>query len=429
MKKLLTALIVLLALGAGGYVLSTRYSGSAQAPQVVTATVTRGDVVQTIDATGRLEAVTTVQVGTQVSGTIKALQADFNSRVRRGQVVAELEPSLFETQVEQAQATVIRLEAEAERTQVQLEDAQVKLARAKDLVARQLVPATDLETAEANARAAEAAFKAAQAQIVQAQASLNQAKVNLSHTIIRAPIDGVVISRNVDVGQTVAASMQAPTLFQIANDLTRMQVTGSVDEADIGRVRVGQRATFSVDAYPGERFSGAVTQVRLNPVIESNVVSYITVIDVANDDLRLRPGMTATVTIEVAKTVGTLRVPATALRFTPTPDVFASLGQQPVSVPDGHISTLWLLAQGHLQPVQVQTGLSDGANVVVNGGLEEGMQVATGVLQGAQASVAPAAGSPLLPFGGRGPGFGRGQRSTGSGTGGTQGGPPAGRGQ
>ena len=333
MRKRLLWLGVLLVLGAGIYVGSTRFSRSAQPLQLITAAVTRGDVTQTIDATGRLEAVATVQVGTQVSGTIKALYADFNSRVKRGQVVAELEPSLFETQVEQAQATVVRLEADEERARVQFDDTRVKLARAQELSKKQLVPATDVETAEANFRGAEAALKGAQAQIVQARASLNQAKVNLSHTIIQTPIDGVVISRNVDVGQTVAASMQAPTLFQIANDLTRMQVSTNIDEADIGHVAVGQAVTFQVDAFPNERFSGTVSQVRLNPVIASNVVSYVTIIEVSNPDLRLRPGMTATVSVEVAKAADTLRVPASAFRFVPTPDVFASLGQPAPNVP------------------------------------------------------------------------------------------------
>lgn len=327
MTRRLMWLGVLIVIAGGVYFASTRFSGSARELQLITVAVSRGDVIQTIDATGRLEAVTTVQVGTQVSGTIKALRADFNSRVRQGQVVAELEPSLFETQVEQARATVVRLEADSERARVQAEDARVKLARARELASKQLVPATDAETAEATFRGAEAALKAAQAQIVQAQASLNQANVNLSHTVIRAPIDGVVISRNVDVGQTVAASMQAPTLFQIANDLSRMQVSTNIDEADIGQVAIGQLVTFQVDAFPNERFSGTVSQVRLNPVIESNVVSYVTIIEVSNPDLRLRPGMTATVTIEVARAADTLRVPASALRFSPTPEVFASLGQ------------------------------------------------------------------------------------------------------
>jgi HlyD family secretion protein len=446
MRNRLLMLGVVLVLAVAAYLVSTRITGSAQELQLVTAPVTRGDVIQTIDATGRLDAVTTVQVGTQVSGTIKALHADFNSRVRRGEVVAELEPSLFETQVEQAQATVVRLEADVERARVQSQDAEAKFTRTRELAARQLVAANDLETAETTARAADAALKSAQADVVQAQASLNQATVNLSHTVIHAPIDGVVISRNVDVGQTVAASIQAPTLFQIADDLKRMQVTANVDEADIGKVRVGQRATFQVDAYPGETFSGTVSQVRLNPVIESNVVSYVTVIDVSNTDLRLRPGMTATVTIQVARASDTLRVPVAALRFTPTADVFASLGQPESATPRGRIAAVdrtidagsrggerskddsglvWAFAGGRLQPVPVETGITDSVNVAVSrGDLQEGSVVVTGTSHANHASAAPAARSPLLPFGGRGPGTARGQRSVapGQGNGGGRGG-------
>jgi len=433
MRKRVLLLGVVLVIAIAAYQVLTRMTGSAQELQLVTAPVTRGDVVQAIDATGRLEAVTTVQVGSQVSGTIKALHADFNSRVRRGQVVAELDPSLFETEVEQAQATVARLDADVVRARVQSEDAQAKLARARDLAARQLISASDLETAETTAHAADAALTSAQADVVQAQASLNQANVNLSHTVIRAPLDGVVISRNVDVGQTVAASMQAPTLFQIANDLTRMQVTSNVDEADIGKVRVGQRASFQVDAYPGETFSGAISQVRLNPVIESNVVSYVTVIDVSNTDLRLKPGMTATVSIQVAKAMDTLRVPAAALRFTPTPDVFVSLGQPAAAAPRGRTASgdravaggrrmddrssdgsglVWTFTGGRLQPVHVATGIGDGANIAVSGpSLQEGSLVVTGTSQGNQVSAAPTR-SPLLPFGGRGAGAARGQRTS-----------------
>jgi HlyD family secretion protein len=329
MKKGLIVTAILLLLGAGGYVAYERFKGPPPSPQLVTATVSRGSVIQGIDATGRLQAVTTVQVGSQVSGTIKSLYADFNSQVKRGQVVAELEPSLFETQVEQAQANLVRIEADLERSRVQLDDARLKVTRARDLFAKKLLPQADLETAEANNRTAEAALKSAEAQLVQGRASLNQSKVNLSHTVIAAPIDGVVISRNVDVGQTVAASMQAPTLFEIANDLSQMQVNANIDEADIGQIRPGQPVTFEVDAYPGQSFSGTVAQVRLNPVIEQNVVSYVTVITVPNPDLRLRPGMTANVTVEVARADDTLRVPTSALRFSPTPELFASLGQTP----------------------------------------------------------------------------------------------------
>ena len=327
LKRGLWTIVLLALLGGGGYYGYLRYKGEKPTLQLVTATVSRGSVVQGIDATGRLQAVTTVQVGSQVSGTIKELHADFNSQVKKGQVVAELEPSLFQTQVEQAEATVVRSQADLERARVQLEDTKLKLTRAKDLAQRKLIPQADLETAEANQRSADAALKSAQAQLVQGQANLNQNKVNLSHTVITAPIDGVVINRNVDVGQTVAASMQAPTLFEIANDLAQMQVNANIAESDIGSIAVGQPVRFQVDAFPGQNFIGTVSQVRLNPVIEQNVVSYVTVIAVPNPDLRLRPGMTANVTVEVARADDTLRVPTSGVRFTPTPEVFALLNQ------------------------------------------------------------------------------------------------------
>ncbi len=251
MKKLVLAVLVVAVVA--GIAWTFYRPGQAEAgPQLTLAQVSRGDVVDTVQATGTLEAVTTVQVGTQVSGTVKTLNADFNSQVRTGQIVAELEPSLFETQVEQARATMVRVQADLDRAKVQVEDAAQKLKRAKELSERQLIPASELETAETNSRQAQASFKAAEAQLVQARASLNQNEVNLGHTIIRAPIDGIVISRNVDVGQTVAASMQAPTIFIIARDLTQMQVSANIDESDIGRIKSGQHVTFRVDAHPDE---------------------------------------------------------------------------------------------------------------------------------------------------------------------------------
>jgi HlyD family secretion protein len=327
MKKTFFVLVAVGLAGAAAYYGYQRFGVTDAGLRLVTAEVARGDVVQVIDATGRLEAVTTVQVGSQVSGIVSALYADFNDRVRAGQVVAELEPSLFLTQVEQARANLVRVEADVERARVQSEDAQLKLNRARELAARNLVPSTDLENAEVTARQAAAALRASEAQVVQAEASINQAEVNLGHTVITAPIDGVVISRSIDVGQTVAASMSAPELFQIANDLTQMRVSANIDEADIGLVAAGRPVTFQVDAYPGETFTGVVSQVRLAPVIASNVVSYVTVIDVPNADGRLRPGMTANVTVEISRAADTLMVPASALRFSPSDEVFAALGQ------------------------------------------------------------------------------------------------------
>jgi HlyD family secretion protein len=277
--------------------------------------------------------VTTVQVGTQVSGTIQSLYADFNSIVKKGQVLARLDPSLFQTQIEQARANLIRSQADVERLRVGLEDANTKLTRARELSQRQLIPRTDLETAEVAVRSAQAQLNSAQAQVTQAQASLNQNQVNLQHTVIEAPIDGLVISRNVDVGQTVAASMQAPTLFVLAADLTKMQVLANLDESDVGRIRPNQRVTFRVDAYPNEEFVGTVSQVRLQPTVQQNVVTYSTVIDVPNNALKLKPGMTANVNVEIARSPNVLRVPNAALRFRPTNEMFAALGQVPPQPP------------------------------------------------------------------------------------------------
>jgi HlyD family secretion protein len=364
-----------------------------------------------------LQAVTTVEVGTQVSGTISSLHADFNTRVHKGQVLARLEPSLFQTQVEQAEATVQRLQADAERAAVDVQDAAAKLRRAEELNSQQLIAQSDLDAARTTARQAEAALKSAQAQVVQARAAVNQNRVNLGHAIITAPVDGIVISRNVDVGQTVAAAMQAPTLFVLAEDLTRMQVNASVDEGDIGQIRAGQPVSFQVDAYREETFTGTVREVRLNPVVEQNVVSYVTVIDVPNPDLKLKPGMTANVSIEVARDENALRVPNAALRFRPDPDVLASAAGQAVAArtggrpagsrterrapdaptADGRGQAVWVLADGMLRRVAVQTGVNDGTVTAITGGdLEEGARVVTGV-PAASASASRSSGSPLIP--------------------------------
>ena len=291
--------------------------------------MTRGDIAETVGATGQLQAVTTVQVGTQVSGTIQELNADFNSLVRKGQVLARLDPSLFQTQIEQARANLIRAEADLERLRVALDDARTKLNRARELSEKKLIAQTELEAAEVAVRSAEAQLRSQQAAVTQSQASLRQNQVNLQHTVIESPIDGLVISRNVDVGQTVAASMSAPTLFILAADLTKMQVLASLDESDVGRIRPSQIVRFRVDAFATEEFIGTVTQVRLQPTTVQNVVTYQTVIDVPNPDLKLKPGMTANVNIEIARRSNALRVPNTALRFRPTAEIFAALGQDP----------------------------------------------------------------------------------------------------
>jgi HlyD family secretion protein len=339
MKRALIGLLIVLAIGAGAGAYYIRRG--APEIQVNTAPITRGDIVDTVGASGTLQAVTTVQVGSQVSGNIQYLGADFNSIVKKGQVIARLDPSLFEAQMQQAranlsqtQANLIKSQSDLDRTKVQLTDAQQKFARAKELSARQLLPQSDLDaakiavdTAQAQLASQEATVTQTRAAVSQSQASLNQNQVNLDHTIIQAPIDGIVTQRSVDVGQTVAASMQAPTLFVIAADLTKMQVNANIDEADVGRIRPGQHVTFKVDAYPTDTFEGTVSQIRLQPVVVSNVTTYGTVIDVPNAQLKLKPGMTANVKVEIAKRSDALRVPNAALRFRPSTDVFAALNQ------------------------------------------------------------------------------------------------------
>lgn len=282
-----------------------------------TSVVDRGDVVEVVGATGTLQAVTTVLVGSQVSGTIQNLYADFNSQVKRGQVIARLDPSLFEARLGQARANLVSARANVDRSRATVTDTKQKLARAQELAAQSLLPQSDLETAKANYDGAAAQQKASEAAVSQAEASVNQAQVDLDHTIIATPIDGVVINRSVDVGQTVAASFQAPTLFVIANDLTHMQVNASIDEADIGRVQAGQDVSFRVDAYADRTFAGRVEQVRLQPTTVQNVVSYNTIISVDNAEQKLMPGMTATVSVIVRKSENALRLRATALRFRP----------------------------------------------------------------------------------------------------------------
>jgi HlyD family secretion protein len=343
MKRALIGLLIVAAVGAGAGAYYARRGGPDL--EITTAPITRGDIVDTVGATGTLQAVTTVLVGSQVSGNISWLGADFNTIVKKGQVIARLDPSMLNAQLQQARANLAQARAnltkaqsDLDRTRVQLVDAQQKYARAKELAARSLLPQSELDaakvavdTAQAGVASQQATVAQAQAGVAQSQASVNQNQVNLDHTVIVAPIDGIVTQRSVDVGQTVAASMQAPTLFVIAADLTKMQVNANIDEADVGRIRPGQHVTFHVDAYPTETFEGTVSQVRLQPVVVQNVTTYGTVIDVPNPELKLKPGMTANVKVEIAKRTNVLRVPNPALRFRPTPEVFTALDQP---VPD-----------------------------------------------------------------------------------------------
>ena len=338
-KRAIVVVLILAAAGAGGWFYYFRRGGPEIGAQ--TLPITRGDIVDAVSTTGTLQPVTTVQIGSQVSGNIAYLGADFNSIVKRGQTIAKLDPSLLQAQVEQSRANVIRSQADVVqseanlgRARVVLLDAQQKYTRAKALEAKGLEPQADLDaakiavdSAQSSLQSSEAALNSAKASVSQSQASYNQAQVNLQHTIITSPVDGIVIQRSVDVGQTVAASMQAPTLFVIAEDLAKLQVSANIDEADIGRIRPGQRVTFRVDAYPTDTFEGTVAQIRLQPVVVQNVTTYATIINAPNPELKLRPGMTATLRVEVSQKSDVLRVPSAALRFRPTADVFAALNQ------------------------------------------------------------------------------------------------------
>jgi len=382
--KRLLAVAALVSVGGSGYAFYSSRETEA-APTLITAPVTRGPIVDAISSTGTLQAVTSVQVGTQVSGTIESLGADYNSIVKRGQVLARLDRSLFQTQVDQNRANLVRAEADVERFRVAVQDANTKLSRAEALSQRQLLPQSELDAAAVDARSAEAQVRSSEAQVMQARAALKQSEVNLENTIITAPIDGIVLSRAVDVGQTVAASMQAPTLFVLAADLTRMQVLASLDESDIGRIADGQNVTFTVDAYTGRTFEGVVSQIRLQPQTVQNVVTYSVVIDAPNHDLVLKPGMTANVTIQVARRDDALRVPAAALRF--TPDGQTSKGAQ-----------VWRSDNGVLTPVPVKAGLSDGQfTEVVEGNLSVGDSLAVRQSTPNQ-SVRPAGSGSPFPF-------------------------------
>ncbi len=335
MKRAIIVLVIVAAIGAGGWTYYVRHSGVELT--VNTTPVTRGEIIDAVASTGTLQAVVSVTVGSQVSGNISWLGADFNSIVKKNQVIAKLDPTLFQAQVSQSAANLANAKAQIIKDQASLAYAKVTLQRNTDLQKRGIVTQDALDAAKAAADQMAAQVEVDQAQIKQAQAQLDSSQTNLDHTIITSPIDGIVTQRSVDVGQTVAASMTAPVIFIIAADLTKMQVSANIDESDVGRVRPNQDVTFRVDAYPGVDFKGTVSQIRLNPIVVNNVTTYATMINVPNDDLRLKPGMTANLKVQVNRRADALRVPNTALRFRPTPDMFASLNEPvpPEAMPGG----------------------------------------------------------------------------------------------
>jgi HlyD family secretion protein len=401
MKRLIVTTLLVSSIGAGA---SAYYATRKEAPpSVMTAALTRGPVLSSVSATGTLQAVTTVQVGTQVSGTVSWLGADFNSIVHKDEVIAKLDTSLLDADVEQAQAAEARARADVDNARVQLDDARQKFARSQELAAKQLVPRSDFDAAQVAVDSAQAQVNSSQAQLAQAHASLAQARVTREHAIITAPIDGIVIQRSVDVGQTVAASLQSPTIFQIAADLTKMQVNADIDESDIGAIAAGQPTTFTVDAYPGETFTGTMTQVRLQPTVVQNVTTYSAIISVSNPDLKLKPGMTANVKIETGRRDDVLRAPNAALRFTPGAETLAALNAQAhAPMPRGD-KRVWTYDGAELRPVAVTAGLSDGQTTEISGsGLQPGTLVVTSVSSGR--TPVRSATPTLFPMGGFGPG-------------------------
>ena len=319
LSRVIVAVVVLGGLAGAGYWYSQRGADTA-AGGYRTATVDRGDIRVTISATGSLAAISTVDVGSQISGQVTAVLADFNDRVTRGQVIARIDPSTYEAQITQGSAQVNSARAGLATAQAALRNAEADYARKAELVGQQLIARSDADLARAARDQARAQVNAAQAQIQQQIASTQTSRLNLQRTVIRSPVDGVVLTRTVEPGQTVAASLQAPVLFQIAEDLAKMEIVLAIDEADIGQVKVGQRATFTVDAFPERRFRGQVQQVRLSATNTSNVITYPVVLAVDNADQALLPGMTANAEIEVSARDNVLRVPNAALRFKPAED-------------------------------------------------------------------------------------------------------------
>jgi HlyD family secretion protein len=423
----IASFVLVAAIGLAGW----RYQQAHQPPPVTyqTTPLARRHVLGRVTATGTLLATVTVTVGTQVSGRVQKLSADYNSPVKKGQLIAKIDPLLFQAALEQARANYASAVAALKSSKAQADLAAKQFAREQTLLKENLAAQQDVDTAESNAAVTAAQVDVAAASVAQTEAQLHQAQTNLSYTDIISPIDGTVISRSVDVGQTVAASLQAPILFTIAEDLTKMQVNTNVSEGDVGRLEEGMPAYFTVDAYPGERFRGKISQIRNAATTVSNVVTYDAVIDVANEDLRLRPGMTANATVTYADKKDVLAVPNAALRFRPPPE--ANLPKAAASAATGHRShdtgsasgqggggdgrpegrgegrgegreakTLWTLDGNTPVQVPIKTGLSDGAYTeLLNDDLKEGESVIVdATVAGKETSAAPTSTMRRPPF-------------------------------
>jgi HlyD family secretion protein len=437
-------LIIILVLVGAALLAAVRF-GRNDGPAYYTSPVETGDIKQLVEATGTINAVITVQVGSQVSGVISELHADFNSQVKKDDIIARIDPALFDGALAQAQADLQNAEAnvavavantaKAKASQVQMKadyDRSIGLVKT-GAMSQQAFEQTkaNSDSADAQVAAAEAQEKQARAQVEQKRAAVQVAQTNLDYTTIRAPIDGTVVARNVDVGQTVAASLQAPTLFTIAQDLTKMLVYAKTDESDVGGIRSGQKVTFKVDAYPREVFTGVVSQVRMNSTVVQNVVTYDTIIEFDNPEKKLFPGMTAYVVIPVATATKVLKVPNAALRFKPdlpaeeilalyrkfgipeeaegstseteqiaqnrraaTGDATSNQSTKVASIPKNDTRIVWkLISMSTLEPVRIKTGITDHTSTELvqrlNGRLETGDNLITGVAQSRAPANAP----------------------------------------
>jgi HlyD family secretion protein len=420
LKKLVLVITPLLLIGGAGFAY-WRMGNSVTESPYLTVPVTKANVRQVVSSTGTLQAVVTVQVGSQVSGTIDKLFADFNTKVKAGQIVAQLNQDKFRASVDQARANLLAAEASYAKAKVTVADALRTLERNRELRKRELMAQSDLDAAQTAYDAALAQLNVNQAQTAQAKASLSQSTVDLNNTVIRSPVDGIVISRNVDVGQTVAASLQAPTLFTIANDLAKMEVHTSVDEADVGNVREGQQVSFTVDAFPARRFRGKVFQVRNAPTMIQNVVTYDAVVRIDNKELLLKPGMTANVQFLVSEKEDVLTIPNMALRFKPpeekneaeealrqersraAPQVGARRTNRPGRSGSGGVRRvrevkIYLLKGAQAQPIDVQLGITDGSkSEVISGPINENDLVIIGVSSTASGQGQTGVANPFQP--------------------------------
>lgn len=380
-RRWLRRLVILLVLGlAVTAVVVWRIKTAPPPPaRYVTAQVSRGDVFETVQSTGQVKPTTEVQVGAQVSGRITKVHVDFNSIVKAGDALAEIDPTLFGAQIDSTRAQLAAASASVKRADSSLATAKQRVERAKKLVAEGIGSQADLDTAQGAYDVAIADVAAAKAQVAQIGAQLRSSKTNLDYTRIYSPIDGIVVNRAIDPGQTVAASFQAPTLFVIAQDLRKMRVLADIDEADVGRLREGMTADITVDAFGGDTFKGTVSQVRYSPFNVSGVVTYAAVIEVDNPEIKLRPGMTATVTIRSAEAKDVTRVPNAALRFKPTPPVDKDGKKQPqeplppLAPKTGRVFVVTDATPGAEQIEQrvVDIGITDGVHTVITTDLGE----------------------------------------------------------